>query len=103
MRLHQVLSIVAVSIACVHALAYPALLAGIHARNQVSHPSDPIERTSVHGGQTMTFTDTSTDTATNQTTSSTTTSAAASSSMSHGYHYQIPTLLVAGTLLLSWL
>lgn len=110
MRLNNLLSILAISTVFVHALIYPMFLYGdqprLHARNQVTVPSDPIERTTIVNGHQTIITDVTNSTSTESPTNQTTTTAASSSStrsINHGFQFQIPGLLVIGTILLSWL
>lgn len=108
MRLNNLLSILAISTVFVHALIYPMVLYGnqprLYARNIVTVPSDPIERTTIVNGHQTTITDVTNSTSTESPTNQTTTVASSStSSVNQGFQFQIPGLLLIGTILLSWL
>ncbi|KAG4409546.1 hypothetical protein JTP64_000184 [Candida tropicalis] len=102
MRLNNLFSIIAIFAAFVNALSYPEILYGnprLQARDKVTVPSDPIERTSVRDGHATITNDTSATISRNYTSSS----SSSISSVNNSYQFQIPSLLIIATILLSWL
>ena len=85
MRLNNLFYIIAIFTTFVYGLTYPEILYGnprLHARNQVTVPSDPMERTSVRNGHATITNDTSPSIPNNYTSSS------SISSVNNGYQFE---------------